>query len=115
MPRRIKVETTNRKPTFLRAWRKHRGLTLERAIERFIAGGLDEMSAAQLSRIERGESPYTQDFLELAAIAYQTDVASLLMRDPTDPEGIWSIWDKALPGERRAIVEHAKITAKTGT
>jgi len=73
------------------------------------------MSAAQLSRIETGLSPYTQDFLELAANAYMTDVPSLLMRDPSDPEGIWSIWENALPGERALIVEHARIVRKTGS
>lgn len=73
------------------------------------------MSAAQLSRIETGKSPYTQDFLELAAHAYQTDVPSLLMRDPTDPDAMWSIWDRAKPGERRMIVDIAKTIIKTGT
>lgn len=97
--------------TYLREWREHRlpNLTQEEVASRF------DMSGAQLSRIENGVSPYTQDFLELAAHAYQTDVASLLMRDPSDPEGIWSIWDTALPGQRRAIVEHARIIKKTGS
>lgn len=114
MPRRIKG-ATERRATFLRAWREHRGLTLERAIERFVEMGLDDMSIAQLSRIETGKQPYIQDFLEMAANAYRTDVASLLERDPTDPDGIWSIWDNALPAQRRAIVEHAKIIKKTGS
>lgn len=92
------------------------GWSLERAAEVFIElGVVDGMSAASLSRIERGLQPYTQDFLEAAAIAYKTDPASLLMRDPGDPDGIWSIWDNALPGERRAIVEVAKALKKTGT
>jgi transcriptional regulator with XRE-family HTH domain len=109
MPRRIRGSAPRRQ-TFLRQWRKSRDLTLERAADRF------NMSAAQLWRIETGEAPYTQDFLELAARAYRTDVASLLMRDPTDPEALWSIWENALPGERRQIEELAKvITRKTGS
>ncbi len=112
MPRRIQ-RPAQRRRTFLRAWRKHLGLTQERAVARFIELGVDDMSTAQLSRIESGLQGYTQDFLELAAEAYRTDVASLLTRDPSDPDGIWSIWDNALPGERRAIVEHAKIIKKT--
>lgn len=107
MPRRIGRQTARRRRTFLRQWRESCRLTLETA-----AGQLD-MSAAQLSRVERGQSPYTQDFLESAARAYKTDVPSLLTRDPTAPEAIWSIWDKAEPDERQLIVDIAKrITAK---
>lgn len=98
-----------RRRTFLRAWREYRKLTLERAAARF------EMSGAQLSRIEVGKSPYTQDFLELAAEAYQTDVVSLLIRDPTQPDAIWSIWEQAQPGQRALIVDIAKRVLKTGT
>lgn len=108
MPRRIRG-TSKRIKTFLREWRESNNLTLERAAERF------DMSAAQLSRVETGKSPYTQDFLELAAHAYRTDVASLLMRDPSDPDGIWSIWDQAKQGQRRQIVEIAKTLTKTGS
>lgn len=109
MPRRIRGRDLRRRRTFLRQWREHRELTLEKAAERF------EMSAAQLSRIETGKSPYTQDFLELAAFAYRTDVPSLLMRDPSDPNAMWSIWDQAKPGQRQMIVDIAKTIVKTGT
>jgi transcriptional regulator with XRE-family HTH domain len=71
-----------------------------------------EMSAAQLSRIETGKSPYTQDFLEMAAESYRTDVASLLKRDPTDEDAIWSIWDQAKPGERQQIEELARVVVR---
>jgi transcriptional regulator with XRE-family HTH domain len=79
------------------------------------------MSTAQLSRIESGKQPYTQDFLEAAADALRTDVASLLMRDPSkedpeDPNSIWSLWSHAKPGERRKIVGVARtILDKTGS
>jgi hypothetical protein len=42
-------------------------------------------------------------------------VASLLMRNPEDPEAIWSIWEQAKPGERKLIVDIAKTVTKTGT
>ena len=48
------------------------------------------MSPAQLSRIENAKSPYTQDFLELAATVYKTDVASLLFRDPKSSDALWN-------------------------
>jgi len=84
--------------TFIREWRKHRGLTLEQ-----VAGRLD-MTPGHISMLERGQRGYTQETLEAVAAALQTDVASLLMRDPSDSEGLWSIWDKAKPVQRRQIV-----------
>lgn len=110
MPRRIRdLQRRPRRRHYLRQWREYRSLTLEAAASRF------DMSAAQLSRVERGQSPYTQDFLELAAEAYRTDEASLLMRDPTDDEAIWSIWDQAKPGEREQIIAVAKALRRTGS
>lgn len=74
------------------------------------------MSKAQLSRIETGDQPYSQDFLEACAEALQTDPASLLMRDPNKDEAIWSVWDQAKPAERAQIVAVAQaLTRKTGT
>ena len=97
------------RPTFIRQWRKYRGLTLERLADR--AG----MTAGNLSQIEKGNQGYTQNALERLADALQTDVASLLMRDPTDSEALWSIWDHAKPGERKMIIDIAKTVTKTGT
>lgn len=111
MPRRIAKPTPARprRRTFLKQWRDFRGLTQERAAERF------NMSAAQLSRIETGKQPYSQDFLELAAEMYMTDVASLLIRDPQNPDAIWTIWDQAKPGEKSLIVDIAKrVLGKAG-
>ena len=96
-------------PTFIRQWREHRGLTLEQLAARI------GTTHASLSRVERGLQPYNQPLLEAVANALQTDAASLLMRNPADPDGIWSIWDKAKSGERRQIVEIAKTLLKTGS
>jgi transcriptional regulator with XRE-family HTH domain len=68
-----------------------------------------------VSRIETGRQPYTQDYLEALAGALQTDPASLLMRDPEDPEAIWSIWDNAKQGEKKKILDMARSIVKTGT
>ena len=72
-------------------------------------------SVPNLSRIETSQQPYTQDFLEAAADALSTDAASLIMRDPTAPDAIWSIWDQATPGQKIQIFEVAKALLKTGT
>lgn len=102
--------------TFLREWRLFRNLTLERAADRIGEVTGEGFSHGQLSRIERGEQPYSQAILEAAADAYGTDPASLLMRNPADPEGIWSIWEQAKTGEqRRIIVDLARTVVKTGT
>jgi hypothetical protein len=65
--------------------------------------------------LERAQRGYTQETLEAIAHALQTDVASLLMRNPAADEGLWSVWDQAKPGQRRQIVEIAKTLIKTGT
>ena len=101
----------------LRAWRLHRGLTLEQVAERVSELGAQRndahadtltapvtMTHASLSRIERGLQPYSQVLLELLATVYMTDAASLLVRDPTDPDGIWSIWDRITPAQREVAL-----------
>lgn len=112
---------------YLRAWREAEGLTLEEVAERI--GVLGEarresgdvlnapvsITHASLSRIERGLQPYNQVLLEILAEIYKTDPASLLMRNPNDPEGLWSIHDQLRPVERRQVVEIAKTIKRTGT
>jgi transcriptional regulator with XRE-family HTH domain len=88
--------------TQIRAWRTHRSLTLEQLAERV------GVTHATLSRIERGKQPYNQVLLESLADALGTDVASLLIRNPDDPDGIWSIWDHATRAQRRQLVDIAK-------
>jgi transcriptional regulator with XRE-family HTH domain len=89
---------------------------VRRASKSFLAKKIGGMTHASLSRIERGRQPYSQRILE--AIADELtggDVASLLIRDPTDPNALWSIWERAKPGERAMIVDIAKTIVKTGT
>ena len=95
--RRAKSRQKSRQKTYLRAWRLHRGLTLEQLAERV------GITHASLSRIERGHQEYKQSLLEALAAELSIDTASLLMRDPSDPEAIWSIWDQAEPAERRQL------------
>lgn len=97
------------RPTFIKQWREHRHLNQEQLAERL------EMTQSHLSMLENGKRGYTQETLEAVAHALQTDVASLLMRNPAEDDAIWSIWDQAKPGERRMIVEIAKTVTKTGT
>ena len=96
-------------PHFLREWREYRDYTLEEAGE---AVGI---SHAQLGRIERRLQKYNQELLEALAELYRTEPASLIMRNPQNPEGIWSIWDQAKPGERQEIERYADYLIRTRT
>lgn len=98
-----------RRRHFIREWREHRGLTQEQLADRL------DTTKANISRVESLKQGYTQDFLEACAEALQTDAASLLMRNPGDPDAIWSIWDQAKPGQRKQIIEVSKALVKTGT
>src|SRR5581483_2652528 len=72
---------------FLKQWREYRGLSQERLAERI------GRSVGQISQLERGLIGYTQETLELLADALLCDPADLIMRNPQDPEAIWSLWE----------------------
>jgi transcriptional regulator with XRE-family HTH domain len=103
-----------RRETFIKAWRKFRGLSLIAAVERLALETDIELSDSQLSRIERGEQPYNQDLLEALAVTYRCDPQDLIMRDPSSPEAIWSIWEQLAQPERNQLVEIGKTFKKAG-
>ncbi len=73
-----------REKHFIRAWREYRGHSLRKFADMLeSAPGVPLMSHANIGRIEKGEQPYTQDFLEAAARALDVDPADLLTKDPT--------------------------------
>lgn len=110
MKRPIPQQKRQFRKTYIRQWREFRNLTQEQLADRL------EMTSSFLSMLERGQRGYTQETMEAIAYALQTDVASLLMRDPSDENAVWSIWEQAKPAERKMIVDIAKtITGKTGT
>jgi transcriptional regulator with XRE-family HTH domain len=88
--------------TFLREWRKHRGLSLPEAAER--AG----TSHPNLSKVERGLVPYNQDILEALALVYGCDPADLLIRDPSAPPNLYSLLARADEQQRRQIFRVAE-------
>lgn len=90
----------------LRKWRKFRGFTQEQ-----LAGRLD-MATASISQLETGKTGYTQDTLERLADRLNCQPADLLMRDPTDPQGIWSIWDRLKPVQQRQAIKVLKALAE---
>lgn len=97
------------RPTFIRQWRTERGISQERLGDRV------GLSGASISQIENGKQGYSQENLEAIAEALQVDVVDLLMRDPSDPEGIWSLWDRAKPAQRKQIVGMIEGFLKSAT
>lgn len=91
---------------FLREWRRISNRTLEQVAEQL------HMTHGNLSKIERGLVPWNEDLLDALADLYGCEPVDLLIRDPSDPEGIWSIWDNAKPGERRQIVAIAEAVVR---
>jgi len=115
---------TNRKPHYLREWREYRNYTLERA-----AAALEEVSQRaeflvpdrkrpvgtthqNLGKIERGTVPYSQTLLEMLAEVYGTDPGSLIMRDPTRPEAIFSIWENLSPAKQAEAISFLSFLAE---
>ena len=97
------AESWEKPPHFIREWRKHRELTLEQLAERV------GMTHQNLGKIERYRVPYGQTLLERLAEALRTDAASLIMRDPSDPEGIWTLWEELTPPERRTAANVLRV------
>lgn len=105
-----------RRPTFIKAWRKHHGdMSQEKLAERLMVETGYEISPGQLSRIESGKQPYTQDFLEAAATVLGCEPSDLIMRDPTDSAAPWSLLEGLEPAQRETVVQMINGLKKTGT
>lgn len=96
---------------FIREWRKHRGLNQEQLAERL------GISRPQVSKIEKSTREVDLATLEALAGILRCEVADLIVRDPSDPEGLWSVWDQLEPTERRQAVDLIRVIkgGKTGT
>ena len=98
-----------RQPHYIKEWRKYRGLTQEQLAERI------GIARSYLTKIERGTRRYDQPFLEAAAEALRCEPGDIIMRDPTDQDGIWSVWDTLNPLERQQAVAVIRAIRATGT
>lgn len=58
------------------------------------------ITQGHLSKLENGKLPYTQPLLEQIADALNCTVADLIVRDPSQTDMIWSIWNQLRPPER---------------
>lgn len=107
--RPVTMWTMAKQRHYIREWRKHRGLTQDQLAERI------GINRAYLSKIESGKRRYDQPFLEAASEVLNCQVADLIIRNPSDPDGIWSIWEQLQPAQRTQVVEIAKTLKRTGT
>jgi transcriptional regulator with XRE-family HTH domain len=105
------AQPSDRPGHFIRAWRKHRGYTLEQLAERI------GMTHQNLGKIERFKVPYNQELLESLALELRCAPADLITRDPSDPDSLWSILDGLPPSERSQALRmlQAFKTAATGS
>lgn len=98
-----------RKATKIRAWRKHRLKSLEK-----VAADLERMgyqiSHGQLSRVERGESPYNQDLIEALANVLHCTERQLIDDDPPPGHDLFPRSDE----ERKQVGAFLKAI-RTGT
>lgn len=90
------------KPPYFREWRKYRGMTLGQAAP------LANMTAGNLSAMERNEQGYTQAGIEGLARAYGCKPVDLF-RAPIDHSEIGTLFESADERERDMIVEIAKV------
>lgn len=89
-------------PTFMRAWREDRKRTLEDLAEKC------GKKHGQISRIERGLQPYSQQVLETYARELDCSVVDLLTREPGQAESFLSIWAAMDERDRKRFLAFAK-------
>ena len=92
---------------YLREWRKDRGLTLDQLASRV------ESTGASLSRLERGQQPYSQPLLEALAEALSCQPADLIMRPPGAADRIFAVLAGMTPENQKkalAVVQALRDT-----
>jgi transcriptional regulator with XRE-family HTH domain len=92
------MKLSNRRPFYLKQWRQHRQLTQQKLADRL------DVTKGYISELERGVKRYNQDVLEALAEALMCQPADLLIRDPSNDDAIWSIWDSLPPEKRKQAI-----------
>lgn len=94
--------------TFIRDWRKYRGISQDRLAE--VIG----LTQATVARIERGDIAYTQPVLEAMAEALKCLPGDLITRNPTDRIGIQEVWDQIPEANRDQAAKVLETFKKAG-
>jgi len=111
------AETTYKK-TYIREWRKKRGLSLRRLADRLeqSPGGELLVSHASISRIEQGLQPYSQPILEAIAEALGVSPVMLLEVNPDKDGDVIDITlrlNKAPPQLRKQAIDIIEALLKS--
>lgn len=93
--------------TFFKEWREFRKKNLSR--RDFTQDAVAEkmnIERSSLTKIELGNIPYQQQYVEAAARIYDCTIADILMRDPTDNSSVWALLDllKKLPPDQVRVI-----------
>lgn len=104
----------------IREWREFRGLSLRKFADRLESEpGVPLMSHANIGRIETGQQPYDQEFLEAAATALETTVTDLLTVNPQIDDAVAQLTAilRAASGKEQEMALRVvrEMLAKTGT
>ena len=79
---------------YIKEWRLHRKLSLRKLADRMeTEPGENLISYASLSRIEKGDQPYSQPILEALSIALAVPASSLISRKPDTNADIIALFD----------------------
>lgn len=106
---KVKSNFKTKRKTYVREWRKFRGLTLEQLAERV------GVTAGALSQLERGEVNYTQPMLEALADELDCAPADLIMRDPKAEVGLHLVWNRIPTEDKPKALKMLEAFAETGT
>ena len=100
------------KKTYIRQWRKHRGLSLRKLAARIESSPGEELiSFASLGRIERGQQPYSQPIIEGIAQALNVTVPMLLESDPEKEGEVIDLLRNLDPSKREDAVKMLRALA----
>ena len=103
---KVKHNLETRRLTHIRAWRLHRGWTLERMAERI------GVTAGALSQLERGDVAYTQPMLEALADVLACEPVDLISRPPGTENGLMVIWSQIPVEDREKALNVLKAFTK---
>jgi transcriptional regulator with XRE-family HTH domain len=76
-------------PTYLKQWRRYRGLTQEDLGERA------DLTPASISQLENGKQGFSAESLFNICAALNCTPAELLAHDPTRPDSFWPLFQDA--------------------
>jgi transcriptional regulator with XRE-family HTH domain len=103
---KVKPNLNTRRETHIRAWRKHRGLTLESLAERI------SVTPGALSQLERGDVAYTQPMLEALAHALACEPSDLISCPPGKENGLTTIRSQIPLADRPRALEILRVFTK---